>query len=177
MRPEFSKEYEKATSFKLRPSFEMYDDPIETWLNAKDCIVQTLVYFLSRTHNLGERMDKESPEILHLNSFPESYLRQGNVDLLGFFIYNWNATKHLKSIRNFFNPRKPFSKTVHVSMYYLALSIKERGEIDESMLEKSISIIASLVPVKQKMMQEANLFKKWKMTRNYIITGWRIARL
>jgi hypothetical protein len=175
--PGFKEDYEKATRFKLKPCFDLYDNPRDIWFTAKEYELKTLVFLLNKIRSRNNISDKALSKLITTEDFPEVYMHECDPQVLDFLIFNWNAIKSLKSLRNVAHFRTSFSNTVRTSMYYLAMSVDENGEVDEQKLEKSASMIGKLVPVSKRIAAERDQTRKWRLVRNATVSAWKIARV
>jgi len=180
LNPHFKSDYAKATDFKLKPSFSMYADPIKNWFAAKKQVLQTLVFFLSKTRPCSASKQISRSRSLNTQvtpeNFPKLYLNESKPEMLDYLKYNWNAFKHFKSLRNISQFQNSFSDNVHVCLYYLALSTNDDGEIDCNFLDEAARVVGRILPISKKTVTEKNLHKKWQLIRDCAITAWRLAR-
>lgn len=175
--PNLRHDYQKATDFKLRPSFAMFPNPVRYWMCARDHILQTSAFFLSKTISIRSiKRTKRKLRATPFEDFPELFLKTSKPEILDFIIFNQNMVKHMKSFRNFLYFQGSFSDLVRVCLYHLASSIKAEGEIDRVFLEKALTDISKVLPVSKKIALEEDIVKKWKLTRNIVQAAWRLSR-
>jgi len=169
-------DYEKATYFKLKPEFEMYRDCIKFWFTAKQHVLQTLSFFIRKTmlgaNSLSRKLDVSDD----IDFFPKFLLRTSKPELLDFMKFNCNAIKYLKSLTGLRPITTSYSDIVRASLFYLALAVKENGDVDGELLDKALILVGRIVPTSRRINEEKDLRKKWQSVRNIVYLAWTLAR-
>lgn len=168
--PSIKDDYQKATLFKLSPDFEMYRDPVRLWFTARQHAVETLLFYVKKTN------PETNASKAGYDDFPNLPLSINKPQVLDFVKFNWNAIRHLRSLKGLKNVGTSYSDVVRTSIYYLALSISETGDICEESLDKAMRQIECVLPTRQCISQETNLQKKWRYVRNAVHLAWTLAR-
>jgi hypothetical protein len=168
--PNLKADFEKASRFKLYPSYDIYQDGVKLWFSAKQHILQTLLFFLAKTRRLEDNILVDNP----LEEFPVSFLSSSKPELLDYMMFNWRAFTSMKSFKGFLNISCAFSDIVRLAIFYLATSITEDGSIDHHLLEKSLRTIRPIFPVDVKV--NDNLQKSWKDVEKAVFSVWKCSR-
>ena len=152
--PGLMKNVELATSFKLKPKFDI-DDPVKLWFEARDCLGTVFRYVLSEYLSL-ESDDWKTVADSFSSSMPyryfEPYLREmlGNLHLPGFLAKLLLPSQYLLNIKYFrklrergissFKPLlswKDIGLKLPVPLFLLLFSIRKDGTFDREMVELS----------------------------------------
>ena len=175
LNPSLKADFEKASLFKLRPSYRMYNDSVELWLSAKNHVLQTLSFFLTKLLKIPS---EKNLRVEPLTSFCRNFLVNRRPELLDYVTFNWHAITGTRNWRGISNVRHAFSDLVRLASYYLAMSISEKGEIDPKMLDKSLKIIESIheAPFRINTEGMTNARKGWKIVENIIVSTWQNSR-
>jgi hypothetical protein len=178
--PSLKEDYEKSTCFKLEPKYEMYNDAVKFWFDAKRHLLLTLSFFM-RWKTLGANVSASRIGAYGDPQYLAGLLLQaGNQELgtraLDFAKFNWNAIRQMKSLGGLRLNRPLYSNLVRTSLFYLALSLQENGTIDNVLLDNALKTISTIIPVSSSVKQEKNLQKKWETARNITYFAWKIVR-
>lgn len=174
--PNLKSDYVLATRFKLRPSFDMYNDPVKLWFVARNHTLQTLGFYLGKALCMWHNSSEPASSILTVDSFPRVYLKNGKPEILDFLTFSWNLHRRLKSFSNLLKIRKSFSDIVRVSLYHLAISIEEDGDIKTECLENALSTLSLIIPTEKKNKTKKDLISEWRSVRDKVVATWRLCR-
>lgn len=174
--PNLKSDYVLATRFKLRPSFDMYNDPVKLWFVARNHTLQTLDFYLGKALCKWHNSSEPASSALAVDSFPKVYLKSSKPEILDFLTFSWNLHRRLKSFSNLPKIRKSFSDIVRVSLYYLAISIEEDGDIKRECLENALSTLSLIIPTEKKNKTEKDLISEWRSVRDVVVAAWRLCR-
>jgi hypothetical protein len=168
----FKEDFEKASRFKLSPSYDMYNDPVKLWFSARRHLLQTLVFFLAKTGQVKNiNVLKKHP----FEQFPTYFLSCSKPRLLDYLMFNRTAVTAFKSFKGVLNVSYAFSDIVRLAIYYLALSISGDRCVDSYLLQKSLKTLESIYPVHVKT-DGSNLKRSWKDAENAIFSAWQCSR-
>lgn len=173
--PSLREDYEKATHFKLKPNFSMYNDPVRFWFRANRHLLQTALFFMEKTMLGSNNSSTRCYAQKELRAFPRLFLQASKPQLLDFLIFNWHTISRLRSLEGF-QTRRSFSDIVRASLFDLALSIDEDGEINQELLDRALRRISKIITICNQVINQKDLSKKWRLVRNATMLAWTMVR-
>jgi len=155
---DFPEQVQRALDFKLRPDLSVFNKPLDEWFKAKNYILATLEYFLTKYFSENNDLFISLEKLQNLPIQP-----------IFNFYYALNSILFLKKIP----PLKSFFTVpmiaIQISAVFLICSISEKnGSIDLDMLKKAKEYISTIYRTK-------GLSLDWDLLRNIIIKTWKIA--
>ena len=171
--PTLKDDFARATDFKLRPRYSTYNDPVGFWFEANEHAFKTMTFFY---HEASKRKKEMMRSLADEPRFPEDMIEESRPDPVDFVKFNLGAISRYGSLKGIIRLDHGFSSIARASLYYLARSIGADGDVNQPLLEKSHTLLKTIIPMAKPGYSEKESFAKWVALRDAGLGAWTISR-